>query len=186
MRKVDLNEIVDYETYEEGRDALRQQVMRSKEPRRIHVGPHLTFLFENHETIRYQIQEMLRAERIVEQSHIQHELDTYNELLGGDGELGATLLIELDDPKVRDVKLVAWRDMLEHLYARLEDGTRVPLSFDPRQVGDERLSSVQYVKFAVGGRVPVAIGCDHEDAELHHEAPLSEAQRQALTSDLAG
>ncbi len=62
------------------------------------MGPHLTFLFENHDTIRYQVLEMVRTERMVKDADIRHEVDTYNELLGARGELGATLLIELDDP----------------------------------------------------------------------------------------
>ena len=100
----------------------------------------------------------LRVERIVRERDVQHELDTYNELLGGNGELGATLLVELDDERDRAEKLRAWRGLNETIYARLEDGTRVPATWDPRQVGQDRLSSVQYLKFPVGERAPVAIG----------------------------
>ena len=64
-RPVERSELVDYQTYEELRPAIRQAVMKVKEPRRIHIGPHLTFLFENHATMRYQVQEMMRAEQIV-------------------------------------------------------------------------------------------------------------------------
>jgi Protein of unknown function (DUF3501) len=184
MRAVHREEIVDYQTYEETRDQFRRRVMEAKEPRRIHVGDYLTFLFENRETIRYQIQEMMRAERIVKEAEIRHEIETYNELLGSEGELGATLMIEIDDPAVRATKLVAWRDLPKHLYVLLENGERVPMSYDPRQVGDERLSSVQYVKFSTGGATPTAIGCDHPDPELRHETMLTEAQRQALATDL--
>lgn len=185
MRPVERSEIVDYVTYEEGREEYRKQVMAEKAPRRLHVGPHLTLLFETRETIRYQVQEMMRAERIVREADILHELGTYNELLGGPGELGATLLIELDDPAARDEKLGAWLGLPQQLYLRLEDGTLVRPSFDPRQVGDTRLSSVQYLKFATGGRVPVAVGCDHTDPELRHETPLSPEQRSAFARDLA-
>jgi hypothetical protein len=184
MKPVERQEIVDYVTYEERRDALRQSVMREKAERRIHVGPHLTFLFETRGTIRYQIQEMMRAERIVREADVVHEIETYNEILGGPGELGCTLLIELDDPTARAEKLVRWVDLPQRLYARLGDGTRVRPAFDPRQVGEGRLSSVQYLKFAVGGRAPVAIGCDHRDPELRHETTLSEAQRSSLQGDL--
>jgi hypothetical protein len=185
MRAVHREEIVDYQTYEETREGFRRQVMKTKEPRRIHVGDHLTFLFENRETIRYQIQEMMRAERIVREADIRHEIGTYNELLGSEGELGATLMIEIDDPVERARKLVAWRDLPKHLYVLLESGEQVPMSYDPRQVGEERLSSVQYVKFPTRGSTPNAIGCDHPDPELRCEARLTDAQRQALASDLA-
>ncbi len=183
MRPIARDEIVDYETYREGRDAYRARVLAIKAPRRVHVGPYLTFLFENRETVRYQIQEMLLAERIVKEADIRHEIETYNELLGGPGELGATLLIEIDDRKERDEKLTRWLDLPKRVYAKLADGTVVRPHFDPRQVGEERLSSVQYLRFPVEGQVPVAIGCDHP--ELAAETALTAEQRAALAEDLA-
>jgi hypothetical protein len=186
MKPVERSEIVDYQTYEDLRDEIRAKVMQEKEERRIHLGPHLTFLFENRATIRYQVQEMMRAERIVREADIQHELDTYNELLGGPGELGCTLLIEIDDPLLRAEKLARWPDLPKHLFARLEDGSLVRATYDERQVGESRLSSVQYLKFDVGGKLPVALGCDHADPEVRAETTLSQAQRAALRQDLAG
>ncbi len=183
MRAVRWDEIVDYQTYNDEREAFRRQIMAIKEPRRIHVGEYLTFLFETTETIRYQVQEMMRAEQIVKEADIQHELDTYNELLGGEGELGCSLLIEIDDEHLRNEKLMAWCALPAHLYAKLEDGTLVRPTFDERQVGEDRLSSVQYLKLDTGGRTPVALGSDHP--ELTVEQPLSPAQRDALTNDLA-
>jgi len=146
------------------------------------VADVLTFLFENDETIRYQVLEMVRSERLVKEADIQHEIDTYNELLGGPGELGCTLLIGIDDPAERDRKLRAWRGLPEHLYVKLEDGTRVPAKHDARQVGEDRLSSVQFLKFDVQGRVPVAVGSDLPDLEA--ETVLDERRRRALAEDL--
>ncbi|MEC9071507.1 MAG: DUF3501 family protein, partial [Myxococcota bacterium] len=182
MGKVSRDEIVDYQTYNDGRPESRARVMKTKAMRRVHVGPHLTFLFENADTVRYQVQEMMRVERIVREADIQHELDTYNELLGGPGEVGATLLIEIDDPAQRDELLGQWLEMPKHLYVAVEDGDRVRASFDPRQVGDDRLSSVQYLKFDTAGRTPVAVGCDLPSHT--HEATLSDEQRTALLEDL--
>ena len=108
MKPVERSEIIDYATYEEQRDALRTEVMAAKAPRRVHIGEYLTLLFENHLTIQYQIQEMVRTERMVKEADIKHEIDTYNELLGGKGELGCTLLIEIEDPAVRTEKLAQW------------------------------------------------------------------------------
>jgi len=183
MRTVERSEISDYQTYEESRAAFREQVMAEKAERRVHVGEHLTFLFENRTTIRYQVQEMMRAEQIVKEADIRHELETYNELLGGPGELGCTLLIEIDDPAARAEKLQAWLELPKHLYLKLADGSKAYPRFDPRQVGESRLSSVQYLKFDVNGQAPVAIGCDLP--ALAAEASLSEPQRQALARDLA-
>jgi hypothetical protein len=101
MRKVERAEVVDYVSYEEHRAEVRDAAMKAKGERRVHVGPHLTFLFENQQTIHYQIQEMTRAERMVKEADIVHEIETYNELLGGPGEVGCTLLVELDDPAAR-------------------------------------------------------------------------------------
>jgi hypothetical protein len=91
MKRVTRQEILDYVTYEEQRDKFRKKIMKIKEPRRINVAGVLSFLFENTDTIRYQIQEMMRVERMVKETDIQHEINTYNELLGDSGELGCTL-----------------------------------------------------------------------------------------------
>src|SRR5205809_2867361 len=140
MKPVERHEIVDYMTYDEEREAFRAEVMKVKAARRLHIGDHLTLLFENHMTVRYQIQEMIRTERIVRESDILHEIRTYNELLGKDGEFGCTLLIEIEDPALRDQKLREWWKLPQEIYLLLEDETRVPATFDERQRGDGRLS----------------------------------------------
>ena len=185
MKTVERSEILDYVTYEEQRPAIRAAAMRAKDARRVHVGDHLTFLFESHETIRYQVLEMTRAERMVKEADIRHELETYNELLGQGGDLGCTLLIEIADPGERAAKLGEWLSLPGQLYARLEDGTKLRPTFDERQVGDARLSAVQYLKFPVGGRAPVALGCDLADPAVCRETALSPDQRDALRQDLA-
>lgn len=182
MRTVARREITDWQTYEDARDAIRREVMREKERRRVHVGDHLTFLFENALTMRYQVQEMVRAERIVRERDIEHELATYNALLGGPGELAATLLIEIDDPETRARLLREWKDLPRHVYVEVEGGARVPARFDEGQVGEEKLSSVQYLKFDVGGRVPVAVGCDL--APIAARTVLDADRRAALEADL--
>ena len=184
MKRVERSEIVDYVTYEERRGAVRESAMKAKAARRVHVGPHLTFLFENHETIHYQVQEMMRAERMVKEADIVHEIETYNELLGGPGEVGCTLLVELDDPAERTEKLARWLALPRHLYVKRADSRKAYARYDERQVGDTRVSSVQYLKFDVGTQAPVALGCDHPDPELRHEATLTAEQRAALQEDL--
>jgi hypothetical protein len=183
VKPVERNEIIDYVTYEEKRDAFRDKVMQAKAPRRVHIGDYLTLLFENHLTMQYQIQEMVRTERLVKESDIQHEIDTYNEVLGGDGEFGCTLLIEIDDPAIRNVKLKEWWALPEKMYLLLEDGTRILATFDERQRGDDRVSSVQYMKFNTGNRIPVAVGVDLPT--LQSETKLSVEQRRSLEEDLS-
>ena len=183
MKKVTREEIVDFITYGDLRDDMRAKVLEIKRERRYHAGEHLTFLFENADTVLYQIQEMMRIENIVRESDILHELETYNEVLGGPGELGCTLLIEIDDPAKRDVLLRRWIKMMEHIFVEVEGGQKVYCSFDHRQVGEERLSSVQYIKFDSGGRVPLAVGCDLESCDV--KVLLTEQERGALGHDLA-
>jgi len=183
MRLVAREELVDYVTYQQERPAYRERVMALKARRRVHLGAHLTFLFENHDTIRYQIQEMLLAERIVKETDIRHELETYNDLLGGPGVLGATLLIEIESAEERAVKLTRWLDLPSTIYARFEDQSIARPAFDERQIDAGKLSSVHYVKFACAGRVPTALVCDHPD--LNSSVLLTSEQRDALREDLA-
>jgi hypothetical protein len=182
MKPVRREEIMPLDAYERSRAQVRAAIIEAKAVRRVTVGGALTFLFENTATIRYQVQEMVRAEKMTGEAEIRHELLTYNEVLGGPGELGAVLLIEITDPAERDLKLREWLGLLPHLYARLEDGTRVRPSYDPRQVGEDRLSSVQYLRFDVKGKVPVAVGADLPGFTA--EAELAATQRAALREDL--
>jgi hypothetical protein len=182
MKTVQRNEIIDYLTYQETREAFQRQVFTEKARRRIHLGGCFTFLFENALTIRYQIQEMIRAEKIVREKDIQHELETYNGILGGDGELGCSFMIEIDDPQERDSKLRQWIKLPEHIFAELQDGTKAYAKFDEAQIGAGRLSSVQYLKFKVHGSVPIALGTDLPGCET--KTLLTEDQKVALQQDL--
>lgn len=182
MRPVRREELLDLAAYERSRAEIRAAILEAKRVRRVHVAGVLTFLFENTATIRYQIQEMIRAERLTREEEVQHELETYNELLGGPGELGCSLLIEIPDPAERDRRLRDLLDLPARLYVQLEDGTKVRPSFDPRQMGTDRLSSVQYLKFGVRGGRAIAVGSDHP--RLAGETVLDAEQRTALAEDL--
>ncbi len=202
MSKVSRSSIVDYQTWIERRPAEQEAIAAVKAARRVVLArtvsglglaapavATLTFLFENHETVRWQVQEMMRIERIVREADIVHELATYNELIGGPGALGCTLLVGIPDEASRSVLLPLWRALSAFVYARCEDGSRAAAQWDPRQVGAHRLSSVQYLQFAVAAPV-VAIGVDGAGAPealapLIGEVPLDPAQREALAADLA-
>ena len=183
MQPVTRQELLDYQTYGDRRETIRAAVLKVKALRRIHLGPNLTLLFENRDTVRYQIQEMMRIEQIVREDAIRHELDTYNEILGGPGELGATLLVEVEDPAERAVRLAGWRGLPAHIYLWFGDGSRAFARFDAGQAGEDRISSVQFLKFPCGGRTPLAVGSDHP--LLTVEARLTDEQQRALTADLA-
>lgn len=182
MKPIERSEILDYVTYGERRDEIRGSALRAKSLRRVVVPENFTFLFENRETVRYQILEMIRIEQIVKEADVQHEIDTYNELLHPPGTLGCSFLIGIDDPVARAEKLREWQGLNDHIYASMPDGRQVKPTWDPRQVGDERLSSVQYLTFAFGDEAPIAIGV--EMPGLAPETTLTDAQREALTEDL--
>lgn len=182
MKRVSREEIRKPSEYAAVREEFRRRVLEVKEKRRVHVGAFLTFLFENHDTVLYQIQEMIRTENTTNEPGIQHEMTTYNELLGDKGELGCTLLIEIDDPAKRAELLARWMDLPGTLYLETLNGTRVPAQFDPRQVGEGRISSVHYLKFRLGDQVPRKVGCSHPD--INADATLTPEQTAALCQDL--
>lgn len=182
MKKVERSDILDFVTYEEQRTEIRNNAMKVKELRRIHVGENLTFLFENTETVRYQILEMVRAEKIVKEADILHEIKTYNELIGGNGELCCTLLVEIADANERAEKLTAWVGLPEKLYLKFADGSKAFAIVDERQNEDEKISSVQFLKFDCAGLTPTAIGCEHSALQI--EVSLNKSQKEALANDL--
>ncbi len=182
-RLVRRRDIVDYATYEDSRASSRPAAIAAKKARRVHLGDYLTFAFENSETLRYQIQEIMRVERTVREADIEDEINTYNALLGDSGDLGCVLMIEIESESERTLLLTQWRDLPEHIYVRLADDTRVYARFDTGQVGDDRLSAVQYLQFSVEGRVPVAVGTDL--LGLESEVQLNPLHIAALTEDLS-
>jgi hypothetical protein len=183
VKPVVREEVLDHVTYSERREAIRASAMRAKDLRRVHVSPHLTFLFENPETVRYQVLEMVRAEQMVREADIRHELETYNALLGEPGDLGCTLLIEIEDERARPALLRAWRDLPGQVFLKLADGRTIPARWDEFQMDAERLSSVQFLRFPVSGGQPIGIRVTHP--ALAVEVELSPETRQALAQDLA-
>jgi hypothetical protein len=147
MQPIEISEIKNIAEYELERESWRPSVLALKERRRIRLGDHLTFLFENRETVRYQIQEMMRIERIVRPQDIAHEVATYNELIPAQGELCASLLIEYETASERDIKLRELLGLEKHLWIEVADAGRAQAIFDDRQIATDRISSVQYVKF---------------------------------------
>lgn len=191
MAKVRPEEIRSNRDYELARDAIRARILAIKAPRRIHCGDELTFLFENHDTVLYQVQEMARAEKIEDPRAIRHELDTYNELVSGPGELSATLLVEIADPEVRDRRLRELVGLEGHVAIEIEGVGRIRAEFDLRQMSPEKVSSVHYVRFPIGkaGADAIARGAattlETDHPKLSARAKLSEEQRLALAEDLA-
>lgn len=192
MKPVTLKEILPFEQYEILRPRLRPLFIAEKARRRLAVGEHLTLLFENGQTVWYQIEEMLRTERISDEAAIRHELDTYNELLPRPGELTATMLVEYPDVNQRDAALRELIGLERHVWIRL-DSRRENVRFDLRQMATDRVSAVQFVRFPLGGldsseflalanAGKVAIEVDHPKLQDRTEitGPLAELLSQDL------
>jgi hypothetical protein len=191
MNKVALSEILDIAQYEKARDGFRRRVIALKKNRRLPVGPRVTFVFENHDTVLFQIQEMMRAERIVNDDAVQHEIDTYNQLLPDRNELAATMLIELPDPgRIRDeITKFHGVNAGEVTYIQIGDD-RLPGVFDAGQSDDRRISAVQYVRFRfndaqreafTAGAAPARLAINHPN--YRHEALITGAVRDELAKD---
>lgn len=150
MRPIQRRDLLSKDDYEARRDELRPNAVREKDRRRLVVGEHCLFLFETFTTLWYQVQEMIRAEAMTRDADIRHEMETYNELMPGRGELSATMLIQYPEPEVRDRELRKLLGIDEHVWLVAGD-TRIPAQFDRRQMDTERVSSVQFIKFELGG-----------------------------------
>jgi len=152
VRPLALEDIVGRERYAQLRADYRAAVIDYKRTRRLAVGESITLLFEDRETLRFQIQEMVWVEHISQPDKIQHEIDTYNELMPADRELSATLFIEITEAAEIRPALDRLIGVDEHVALILGDEPEaivVRARFDPKQMEEDRISAVQYIKFPV-------------------------------------
>ncbi|MBI4463762.1 MAG: DUF3501 family protein [Acidobacteria bacterium] len=189
MQTLDRSEIKNIAEYELERPQWRPKILEIKDRRRVQVGEHLIFLFENRETVRYQIQEMMRIERMVRPEDIEHEIQTYNELVPGAGELSATLLIAYPSEQERAVMLQKLLGLEQHIWLAVADTPPILARFDTRQIATDRISSVQYLKFRLSEeqvrrwREGARLIVDHPSYPA--ERVLQRAELEELLGDLA-
>ncbi len=151
MKPLGLEDIVDRERYARLREAYRAAVIDYKRTRRLAVGESITLLFEDRETLRFQVHEMVWVEGITAPQKIQHELDVYNELVPADRELSATLFVEIAEANAIRAELDRLIGVDEHvslIVGEEPDAIEIHAQFDPKQMEDDRISAVQYIKFA--------------------------------------
>jgi hypothetical protein len=192
MKKVQANELLDLGAYEEIRERFRARIMAMKADRRLAIGDHMTMIWENHDTMLYQIQEMLRTERISAKPAIQHELDTYNSLVPESGQLSGTLMIEYTDAEERSRALSFLASLRNEMSMRIGD-RRVPAVFHD-QPGEEagRLPAVNYVTINVGDvadafdDASVEVVVEVANADYVAKGSLPAAMRKQLAEDLRG
>lgn len=191
MKPVSRSEILDLGAYEQIRDRFRARVIEEKKARRARIGSNMSVLFENHDTALFQIQEMLRTERISAEKAVLHEIETYNELVPGDSELSVTIFVEYDDRAEREAMLEKLAGLEDKFYVLVE-GERQKVVPDARNDRRDRTTAVHYVKFplspaavrAIREKKPVRIGVDHPAYTAENE--LSPATVAALAEDLSG
>lgn len=190
IRPVTLDDVVGLERYEAMRDDVRRQVIALKRDRRVAVGNEVTFVFENHATMLFQIQEMLRAERITDLDGVRDELACYNALLPLPGQLSATMLIEITEHADIAARLVQLIGIDESVHLDV-GGTTVPAEFEPGRSTEDKLSAVQYVRFTLppavraafrNPAVPVRLCIDHPSYRA--EAMIEGGIRRSLIEDL--
>jgi Protein of unknown function (DUF3501) len=191
MTQVLRGELLGLAEYEQIREPFRRRIMALKQARRVALGPNMTVLFENHDTALYQIQEMLRTERITAEKAIKHEIETYNELVPSARELSATIFIEYTEREQREHMLVALAGVETAFYLRVA-GERLPVVGDTRGTDTSRTMAVQYVKFPLSesalvalaaGGAELSLGVEH--AAYRAEVVLSANTAQSLLDDLA-
>ena len=196
MRPLRRFEIVPLERYGPLRDAYRERVIGYKRTRRVALGELATLLFEDRETLRFQVQEMLWVERIAEPARVQAELDVYNELMPGESELSATLFVEITEAsEIRPTleRLAGLDRTLALVLGDEPDALRVAAEFDARQFEPGRISAVQYLRFRLAPdarkrfadpRVRARLSALHPSYRREEEIPP--AVRAALIASLAG
>lgn len=190
VRKVTLDEIIGLTRYEAERAEIRSRVIAMKRHRRVPVGDRVTFVFENHDTVWFQIQEMLRAEHIVDLDRVREELEVYNELIPEPGELSSTMFIEItDQAKIRE-ELLRFLGIEERVTLELGSDVVVGL-FEPGRSREDRISAVQYVRFRCPAHAAavledptqtVRLRIDHPHYRHAVDVPLE--VRKSLAEDL--
>jgi hypothetical protein len=188
-----LADIQDLRAYERERDEFRARIIAMKKRRRIQLGDLITITFENTDTMRFQIQEMARVERLLRDDQIEHEIATYNQLIPETGELSGTLFIEINDQSALYEwlpKLVGIQRALSVQVADLESVPSIPED-EERLTREETTSTVHYLKFrfppeaaAAFADGPVRIVVDHPNYQASVE--LGPEQRQELAGDVRG
>jgi hypothetical protein len=181
------------EQYAVERPRLRTEIIAHKQLRTVQVGPNMTWLFEDRATIRYQVLEMLRVERIFEAAGIQDELDAYNPLIPSGSNWKATLLLEFPDPAARQVALSKLIGVEDRCWVRVSEMERVFAIADEdlERENAEKTSAVHFLRFelsptmiaAAQSGASLSVGVDHENYR-HSIAPLPAAVRDALLLDL--
>ena len=192
MQKLDRAGLWSLEQYSQERDAFRAAVIAHKKPRRVAIGDHATLIFEDYLTMKYQVQEMLRVERIFEAAGIQEEIDAYNPLIPDGSNLKATFMIEYPDVQERQRALARMGGIEETVWVQADGAAKIYAiaNEDMERSTDGKAAAVHFLRFeldpatidAIRNGAAVSAGIDHQ--ALHGEVQLSAATVESLAADL--
>jgi hypothetical protein len=190
MKKVILDDILGFSAYEKVREEFRQNIIAKKKNRRVAVGDKVSLVFENRDTVIFQIQEMLRAERIADLDKIREEIAVYNELIPNAGELSATMFLEIEDQSHLREDLLKFLGIDEAVALKVGSHV-VPGRFEEGRSKEDKISAVQYVRFPFDAQAQSAF-LGGAKAELVIEHPnyrasvtLAPEVQKSLAEDLA-
>jgi hypothetical protein len=194
MPRITRESLMTLEAYHKARPEFRRQVIAHKKRRTVALGDHVTLLFEDEMTIRYQIQEMLRIEKIFEEEGIRHELDSYSPLIPDGRNLKATMMIEYPDVALRRAALARLKGVEKRVWLQVEGSPRVyPIADeDLERENEEKTSAVHFLRWelteemagALKYGVSLSMGVDHPNYQAA-QSPLAADTRNALVADLA-
>ncbi len=192
MTQIAADSLLPLEVYARERNAYRARVLAHKLVRTVHVGEHVTLIFEDETTIRYQVQEMLRIERIFEADGIRGELEAYNPLIPDGGNWKATMLIEYPDEAERHRRLAELKGVEARTWVEVEGCARVHAIADEdmERENEEKTSAVHFLRFELAAETRarlkagagLSIGVDHPNYRA--SVPVSGEVRQSLAADL--
>src|SRR5215468_3927048 len=189
MKKIVLDDILGFVAYEKVREKFRQEIIEKKKKRRLAVGDRVSLVFENRDTVVFQIQEMLRAEKITDLDKIREEITVYNELIPNPGELSATLFLEIEDQSHLRDDLLKFLGIDESVYLKVGNHS-IHARFEEGHSKEDKISAVQYVKFPFSEAMRQAF-VKGEQTELVIDHPNYQARtvigpdtRRSLVEDL--
>jgi Protein of unknown function (DUF3501) len=193
MHKIDRDSLLSLEAYARQRDEFRARVIAHKKNRTVHLGAHVTLVFEDELTMRYQIQEMLRIERTFEEQGIRDELDVYNPMIPDGSNLKATMLIEYADADERKLALSKLKGIEDRVWVQVEGCARVYAIADEdlNRENEEKTSAVHFLRFELSAEMKQALkrgaglsmGVDHPNYQAAPGAVAS-GVRASLSQDL--
>jgi len=194
MQKLAVTQLLSLERYARERPAARPGMIEHRRARQLHIGAHCTWSFEDRRTVQYQVQEMLRSERIFEPEAIAEELETYNPLIPDGSNLKATLMIEYADPEQRARQLIELRGFERHCWMRVagHEAVYAIADEDLLRENDTKTAAVHFLRFefsaamiaAARAGAALAAGTDHPKYDYSVD-PLPEALRRELLGDFA-